>query len=146
MTEEAFKQPAVTTDVVLIDKGSDPPEVLLVKRAHPPFAGCWALPGGFLEIDEGLMAGAARELAEETGLRGIELQQLGAFGKPDRDPRGRTISIAYFGVMSRRAAPTAGSDASAACWHRIDQLPALAFDHAEIINVALRRAGDNRRT
>jgi len=126
---------AVTVDmVVLADRAR---EVLLVRRGSPPFEGGLALPGGFVDIDESLDAAARRELAEETGVdvTDVAITQLGAYGQPNRDPRGRTVSVAYVARLDRRRALTAGSDAAAAAWHRVDTLETddLAFDHAEIL-------------
>lgn len=110
-------------------------EVLLVERAAPPYRGHWALPGGFVDIDEALDAAAARELSEETGLDALALEQIHTFGAPERDPRERVISVAYLGLVApARAGPRAGSDAAAAGWFARRRLPALAFDHAEIID------------
>jgi len=96
--------------------------------------GKWALPGGFVEIDEDLMEGAIRELEEETGLTKINLKQFGTYGKPGRDPRGRTISVVYYGIVQEgKFIVTAGDDAAEASWFDIKKLPPLAFDHEEII-------------
>lgn len=127
---------AVTTDTVLHTMREGRLCLLLVRRGSPPFEGLWALPGGFLEADEDLNAGARRELQEETGVSNVPLEQFGAFGKPDRDPRGRVVSIAYSGVMSQnglREPPRAATDAADAAWFDADDLPPLAFDHAGIV-------------
>jgi 8-oxo-dGTP diphosphatase len=115
--------------------------VLLIQRRDAPFAGMWALPGGFVNMDEDLEAGAQRELEEETGLQEGYLEQLYTYGHPDRDPRGRVITVAYFALIAAGAAFHAhgGSDAARADWHPIDHLPPLAFDHADIIAYAIRR-------
>lgn len=129
-----YPRPAVTVDmVVLTDDGA----VLLIKRKAEPFKECWALPGGFIDIDETLADAAARELEEETGLSGVELTQLRAFDRPDRDPRGRTIAVAFLARVSGRPEPRAGDDAADARWMRLDDLPPLAFDHDDIISHAL---------
>ncbi len=126
---------AVAVDIVVFD--ADRRRVLLVRRAREPFARAWALPGGFVEIDEDLEETARRELREETGIAGIALEQLGSFGRPDRDPRGRVISVVYVGVLPAGAGvPRAGSDAGELRWFDREALPALAFDHAEIIAAA----------
>ncbi|MFH1717774.1 MAG: NUDIX hydrolase, partial [Planctomycetota bacterium] len=107
-----------------------------------PFKGQWAVPGGFLELDEELEDGVARELAEETGLTGVQLEQIRAFGKCGRDPRGRQISIVFMGVASeqQQAATKAGDDAAKAKWFDIENLPDnLAFDHDEMIKFAVKR-------
>ncbi|MBK5932186.1 NUDIX hydrolase [Halochromatium salexigens] len=135
-----YPHPAVTTDVVLFTIHEDSLQLLLIERGNKPFKGSWALPGGFLNIDEDLDACAARELAEETGVAPPYLEQLGAFGKPGRDPRERVISVAYLALAPETAlAVRAGDDAAAAAWFSVKALPALAFDHAEIIALAHRR-------
>jgi 8-oxo-dGTP diphosphatase len=111
---------------------------VLIRRAHDPFAGKWAIPGGFLEIGEDAEAGARRELLEETGLELTGLiEPIGFFARPDRDPRGRTISLAFAGLALAGSEGIHGSDdASEAAWFDSGQLPELAFDHAEILKVA----------
>jgi len=137
-------RPAVTVDAAVLREPArgGRVEALLVQRGRPPFAGAWALPGGFVGIDEDLPAAAARELAEETGLRGLSLHQLGAYGRPERDPRGRTISVVYWGWLPAGSgqSPRAGSDAAGTGWFAADALPALAFDHATILADVLARA------
>ena len=133
-------RPTVTTDVVVFTLRKQRLMLLLVKRRGEPFAGSWALPGGFLEPDEDLEQCATRELEEETGLRDIYLEQLFTFGHPDRDPRGRIISITYYALVSSdRLELHAASDATDAAWFAYDALPALAFDHRDIIRLAHRR-------
>ncbi|MCB1925097.1 MAG: NUDIX hydrolase [Gammaproteobacteria bacterium] len=136
-----YPHPAVTTDVVVFTIHDGELNILLVKRANPPFAGCWALPGGFLDIDEDIDTCAARELEEETGLGGLYLEQLYTFGKTQRDPRERVISIAYYALvpLDVLATPHAASDAADVGWHRFDELPTLAFDHADIVHMAHQR-------
>jgi 8-oxo-dGTP diphosphatase len=132
-----FPHPAVTVDIVLLRRGAPGVEVLLIQRAHPPFAEHWALPGGFVDQGETLAQAAHRELEEETGLRETQLQQLAAFGAPGRDPRGWVISIAFWGwVKDNLPGLRAGDDASNAAWWPLTQLPALAFDHAHILATA----------
>lgn len=113
-------------------------EVLLVRRGNDPFKGRWALPGGFVEEDEDLPEAAARELAEETGLRPVVMDQVGAWGTPGRDPRGRTVSVIYAAV-ARPGEDTVqgGDDAADAAWHAAGDAPALAFDHGTILPAAL---------
>jgi 8-oxo-dGTP diphosphatase len=136
----AHPHPAVTTDVVVFTIRERRLQLLLVRRAAEPFAGQWALPGGFLDIGEGLDRGAARELEEETGVADVYLEQLYTFGRPDRDPRERVISVAYFALVpSERLDVKAASDAADAAWFPISGLPPLAFDHDEIIRAAHRR-------
>lgn len=115
-------------------------QVLLIQRGRPPFAGAWALPGGFVDPQEGLEECALRELMEETGVSGVYIEQLYTFGRPDRDPRERVISVAYYGLTPVPAVePKAGSEAAQVGWFEVDQLPELAFDHAEIIVKARER-------
>lgn len=125
----------VTVDAVIFTEKEGKDMVLLVKRKNPPFEGQWALPGGFVEEDEDLPDAAARELEEETGIRVAELQQVKAFGKPGRDPRGPTVTIAYKGRVAFTE-PRADTDAAEAVWHPLSNLPQLAFDHAEILETA----------
>lgn len=136
----AYPHPAVTTDVVLFTIRDGRLQLLLIRRAGEPFRGRWALPGGFLDIDEDLEQCAKRELAEETGVTGVYLEQLYTFGRPGRDPRERVISVAYYALApSERLDPQPSSDAAEAAWFAIGRLPALAFDHAEIISAAQER-------
>jgi 8-oxo-dGTP diphosphatase len=136
---------SVTVDVVCLTVRDGAFEVLLVERGGEPFVGRLAFPGGFVGIDEDLPAAAARELAEETG---IELtdppEQLKTYGAPDRDPRGRTVTVAYLAIAPEIGEAVAGSDAAAADWHAVvpllDDPDALAFDHAEILRDAVDRA------
>jgi 8-oxo-dGTP diphosphatase len=134
-------RPALTVDVVIFTLREERLQVLLVQRRSEPFAGEWALPGGFVEIDESLEAAAARELDEETGVEEAYLEQLYTYGEPDRDPRGRVISVAYYALIpaGTRVQFEGGSDAAEARWFSIEALPSLAFDHAEIVSYALRR-------
>jgi 8-oxo-dGTP diphosphatase len=136
-----YPHPAVTVDLTIFTVQNERLELLLVKRGGEPFKGQWALPGGFVRINEDLSAAAARELQEETGISNTYLQQVAAFGKPDRDPRERVISVAFFAVISAdQIALKAGSDAADARWWPIAKLPELAFDHDEIIAAAYRAA------
>jgi 8-oxo-dGTP diphosphatase len=128
----------VTVDVVAIAQGDKQGEVLLVQRKHDPFQGSWALPGGYLDLDEELEDAAARELREETGVEPGKLQEIGTFGAIGRDPRGRTVTVAFLASMDNRPSPRAGDDAAEAKWFPIDSLPDMAFDHAEILKTALR--------
>ena len=122
---------AVAADVV-VTAVEPTPSVLLIRRRNPPLG--WAIPGGFVEPDEDLIAAARRELYEETGLQPPELEQLATFGHPDRDPRGRTISVVYGARLQHAALPAAGDDAAAARWFPLNALPTnLAFDHAAIL-------------
>lgn len=136
----AYPHPAVTTDVVLFSMRGEALSVLLIRRANPPFAGMWALPGGFLEIGEDLEDCARRELLEETGIQGVYLEQLYTFGAPQRDPRERVISVAHIALTRSDALqPRAASDAREAAWFPLSGLPELAFDHAAIVDLARQR-------
>ena len=132
-----YPRPCVTTDCLIFRKIGDIWHVLLIERGNEPFKGCWALPGGFLEMEEDLDTCAARELQEETGLTGIELHQLYAFGAPNRDPRHRTISVAYWGVDNSEQQAVGSDDAAKAQWFALEKLPSLAFDHELILQKAL---------
>ena len=159
-TASRHDRPSVTVDVVVFgmfgcldaaDDGEDangtPPahrpelRVLLIQRRNPPFQGCWAIPGGFVGMQESLDEAARRELEEETGLRDVYLEQLYTFGAPDRDPRTRVISVAYYALLpGHNHEVRAADDARDAAWFPVTALPQnLAFDHAHILDVALRR-------
>ncbi|HXQ73126.1 MAG TPA: NUDIX domain-containing protein [Pyrinomonadaceae bacterium] len=129
----------VTVDVVIFTIQQGVLKVLLVKRRIDPFIGQFAIPGGFVLEDEDLEEAAARELREETGVSDVYLEQLYSFGEPDRDPRGRVVTVAYFALISADRKLRAGSDAAEAAWFPMDDLPPLAFDHATILNYALER-------
>ncbi|RLC63656.1 MAG: NUDIX hydrolase [Chloroflexi bacterium] len=140
MALEDYPRPSVTVDVIIFTLRGNDLQVLLIKRGHPPFEGMWAIPGGFVGIDESLEEAALRELEEETGVRDVYLEQLYTFGDPDRDPRGRVITVAYFALMPAHAVqPRAGDDAAEARWWSVYDLPPLAFDHADILAYALQR-------
>jgi 8-oxo-dGTP diphosphatase len=131
-----YPRPAVTVDMVVLTREPEP-RVLLIRRKHDPFAGRWALPGGFIDLEETLEAGARRELREETGLEVDEIEQLHTFGDPGRDPRGRTISVVYFAFVPQTTELVrAADDAAEVSWHSLDRLPALAFDHDRILAMA----------
>jgi 8-oxo-dGTP diphosphatase len=135
----AYKLPklTMTTDIAIFTIREDRLEILLIQRGNPPFQGHWALPGGMVEEDEDLDDCARRELEEETGVSGLELEQFHAFGAPGRDPRGRFVTVAYITLVRRdRLAPKAASDAAGVRWFAVDSLPRLAFDHREIITMA----------
>jgi 8-oxo-dGTP diphosphatase len=141
--------PMLTVDVVVVALRDQQPQVLLVQRRKPPFAGCWAIPGGFVEPYEPLEAAARRELWEETGVEPVRLEQLHTFGDPGRDPRGWTISVAYLALLHEEEMRAwhlqAGSDAGAVDWFDLRDLPPLAFDHADILAYALRRVQERTR-
>ena len=131
------------TDVVLFTFDDQQLKVLLVRRAHGPFEGLWAFPGGFLEENEELESCAARELKEETGLSGARLKQFGAVGSLGRDPRGRSVSVVYFGAISSEIAkPNPADDADEAAFHAVKRRPRLAFDHETIVKLLLNRLRD----
>jgi 8-oxo-dGTP diphosphatase len=136
-----FERPSVSVDVVIFTLREQDLQVLLIRRKHPPFADYWAIPGGFVQINESLESAALRELREETGVHDVYIEQLYTFGKPDRDPRTRVITVAYFAVMPESALPSlhAGDDAADASWWSMYGLPPLAFDHADILSYALTR-------
>lgn len=147
-----YPRPSVTVDVVAFSFQDEALSVLLIKRRAAPFKGAWALPGGFVEMGEGLEEAARREVCEETGMEVRYLEQLHTFGDVERDPRGRVISVAYLAlVRPNRVALCAGSDATQARWvpiHLLDEHRKLAFDHDQIFELALmslrRRLDDER--
>jgi 8-oxo-dGTP diphosphatase len=135
-----YPHPAVTADIVVFGLADDELTVLLIQRDGEPFAGSWALPGGFVKMDESLDEAAFRELEEETGVRDLYLEQLYTYGAPDRDPRERVITVAYLAIVNLFEHPVrAASDARNAAWFALDELPGLAFDHAEILSRAIER-------
>jgi 8-oxo-dGTP diphosphatase len=138
-----YPRPAVTVDVILFAFQNDTLNVLLVRRAHDPYAGKWALPGGFIGEHEDLYDAALRELKEETNVSNVYLEQLYTFGQPDRDPRARVVTVAYFALLSAdevaQQQVQGGSDAGEARWWNIYDLPELAFDHRHILAYALQR-------
>ena len=135
-----YPRPSVTVDCVVFGLDDGDLKVLLIERDQPPFKGSWALPGGFVDMDEGLEQAARRELQEETGLTDIFLEQLYTFGDIGRDPRGRVISVAFYALVNLCGrTPSAGSDARRAAWFAISDLPSLAFDHERILATALDR-------
>lgn len=129
----------VTVDTVIFTIQDGQLGVLLVRRGIPPFEGAWAIPGGFVLSGESVEQAARRELQEETGVRDVYLEQLYTFGAPDRDPRGRVVTVAYYALISPDQTTAAGSDAAEARWWPMQALPELAFDHAEILSCALER-------
>lgn len=131
-----YPRPAVTADCIVMTRDDDP-KVLLIERGHEPFKGCWAFPGGFMNMDETTKQCAIRELEEETGLKVKDIQQLGAYSKVDRDPRGRTITVAYLAFVDKPLPVKGQDDAAKAQWFSIKNLPKLAFDHEEIMRDAI---------
>ena len=136
-----YPRPAVTADSVVITKEAEP-KVLLIERGADPYKGCWAFPGGFLKMEETNEQCAVRELEEETGMKILGLQQIGAYSKVDRDPRGRTITVAYLAVVDSPCEVIGLDDAAKAQWFPLDALPKLAFDHDEIMRDAINVYGN----
>lgn len=135
-----FPRPALTVDCAIFGFAGGDLNVLLIERALPPFEGAWALPGGFVRMDESVDDAARRELSEETGLRHVYLEQLYTFGAPDRDPRGRVVTVAYFALVKMGSEKLrATTDARSAKWFPVDDVRELAFDHKEILAKAIQR-------
>lgn len=137
-----YPRPALTVDVVIATREARP-RVMLIRRKGDPFAGKWAVPGGFVDEGERLADAARRELMEETSLQGVELEQLYTAGDPGRDPRGWTVSVAYLArVKPDELNPIAADDAAEVMWFPLDNLPELAFDHAMLLERARCRIGE----
>jgi len=136
-----WPRPMVTVDAVVFTFFRNKAKLLLINRGKEPFKGKWALPGGFIEIDEELEIAVARELAEETGLVNVPLEQMYTFGKCGRDPRGRQITIVFMGIATKgQTKIKAGDDAARVQWFDIDNLPNdLAFDHNEVVNFGIKK-------
>ncbi|WP_328612892.1 NUDIX hydrolase [Amycolatopsis sp. NBC_00355] len=136
-THDTPETARLTADVLAFARRNDVWNILMIQRRWDPFAGRWAFPGGHVDPGETFRAAAARELTEETGLRATDLRQLGIYDRPDRDPRGRYITVAFFTVVRRPVKPTAGDDAAVAVWMPLSWLArnrdAIAFDHADIL-------------
>ena len=131
-----YPRPAVTGDCIVITKEANA-KVLLIQRGDEPYKGCWAFPGGFMNMDETTEQCAIRELEEETGLKVKDVHQIGAYSKVDRDPRGRTITVAYLAIIDKPISVVGQDDAAKAEWWPISALPQLAFDHDEIMADAI---------
>ena len=131
-----YPRPAVTADCIVITKEEDA-KVLLIQRGDEPYKGTWAFPGGFMNMDETTEQCAIRELEEETGLKVKDVHQIGAYSKVDRDPRGRTITVAYLAIIDKPISVVGQDDAAKAEWWPISALPQLAFDHHEIMADAI---------
>lgn len=131
-----YPHPAVTTDCVIFGFDGTKLKLLLIERGIEPYKGSWAFPGGFLRMDESAEEGALRELQEETGLTGAYIEQFHTFSDPDRDPRERVITIAYYALVNISDV-RAGDDAAKAQWFALDEIPHLAFDHDRILRTAL---------
>ena len=137
------KNISLTVDCIIFSNELEKIKILLIKRKYPPFENCWAFPGGFVEANETLDNAARRELKEETGLVINEMKQLYTFGDLDRDPRGRTVSVVYYGFTDKSCMNTVASDdAKEAKWFNIEKLPSLAFDHDRILNYALKHINE----
>jgi 8-oxo-dGTP diphosphatase len=134
-----YPRPMLTVDALVIYQNPKHTEVLLIKRHNPPYKNMWALPGGFVDMDEDLLTAVERETYEETGLKLSGFTQLAAYGNPERDPRGRNVAIVHYVVIFEKLIPRAGDDAKDARWFDIDELPELAFDHAKIIDDGIKK-------
>lgn len=142
MLSQQYERPALTVDCVIfgLDLEEESLKVMLIERDIEPFAGVWAIPGGFVRSGETLAGAAIRELREETGITDVFLEQLYTFGNPGRDPRGWVVSVAYYALVSpEKHAIHAATDARQASWFPVDSLPRLAFDHDQILRTALER-------
>ena len=133
-----YPRPAVTADCIVITKEAEA-KVLLIQRGDQPFRGCWAFPGGFMNMDETTEQCSIRELEEETGLLISEVHQIGAYSKVDRDPRGRTVTVAYLAIVDEPITVNGQDDAAKAQWFSLSALPVLAFDHDEIVQDAVKK-------
>jgi 8-oxo-dGTP diphosphatase len=135
-----YPRGALTVDCVVFGLDDDELKVMLIQRDQPPYEGEWALPGGFVRVDESLDEAAMRELEEETGLKRVFLEQLYTFGAVERDPRERVVSVAYYALVKLSDHKVqAATDARDAGWFGVHDVPTLAFDHAEILQMALER-------
>ncbi len=136
-----WPRPMVTVDAAVFTFSGDRTKVLLINRGNEPFKGMWALPGGFVDMDEELEDAIVRELAEETGLTGIQLEQMRTFGTVGRDPRGRMITIVFMGIATEgQDTIRAGDDAAQAQWFDIEKVPDdMAFDHVDVVRFAIEK-------
>jgi 8-oxo-dGTP diphosphatase len=130
-----YPRPSLTVDIAVFREKDNQHEVLLINRKRNPFAGMWALPGGFVDMDETVETAAKRELYEETNVSGVVLKQFHVFSEIDRDPRGRTVSVVFIGFVKEARKIKAKDDAAEASWFKLSKLPDLAFDHAKIIQM-----------
>jgi 8-oxo-dGTP diphosphatase len=133
-----YPRPAVTVDALVLTKTDEETLVLLIQRGNEPFAGQWALPGGFVDMDEDLEPAARRELTEETGLLLDHLEQFRTYGTPGRDPRHRTITVVFYGWVDEPLTICGADDAADARWFPVHALPAMAFDHGKVIDDAIK--------
>jgi 8-oxo-dGTP diphosphatase len=138
-----YPRPAVTADIIILKTVNNQHFVLFIERKYPPFEGMWALPGGFLNMEETLEEAALRELHEETGITGIKLEQFHTFSNVNRDPRHRTITTVFIGYAENDIpAPEAGDDAAKAQWFALKELPPLAFDHGLVMEMVKKKIKD----
>ena len=130
-----YPRASVTVDIVILCQFENQTKLLLIQRGNEPYKNKWAFPGGFIEMDEMLVESAVRELHEETGLQGVKLQQFRAYGDPGRDPRGRTVSVVFYGFTDIKNSIVAGADdAKNAAWFSLDEIPDMAFDHNLVLD------------
>jgi 8-oxo-dGTP diphosphatase len=142
----AYPRASVTVDIAIICKHEGISKILLIQRGNEPFQNRWAFPGGFIEMDETMEESAVRELHEETGLKGVKLHQFRTYGDPGRDPRGRTISVVYYGFTDIKNSIVAGADdAKNAGWFGLEEIPEMAFDHNKILSELLEYLNDDLR-
>jgi len=134
-----YPRPALTVDIAVFAKKLKGYEVLLISRKNDPFSGMWALPGGFVDMDETVETAASRELFEETNLKGIHLEQFHVFSEVERDPRGRTVSVVFTGFLQDDQKVKAKDDAKEARWFSVKKIPELAFDHRKIMDMLIEK-------
>ena len=141
MSEYCYKypRPAVTTDILILAYDEENLKVLLIQRKNYPYEGFWALPGGFVDMDETVEHCAYRELFEETNLKNVQLKMLTIMSEPNRDPRGRTITVVFWTLVKNIRNVRAKDDAKNIKWFNINELPQLAFDHSQILQIALKQ-------
>lgn len=129
-----YPHPAVAADIILVAKNNNDIQILLIQRKNPPFQNMWALPGGFMDMNESVSQTAHRELFEETGIKVKKIDFLGYYDSINRDPRGRTIGFAFYAILNNIVEAKSGDDAASTKWFKINNLPPLAFDHEKIIS------------
>jgi 8-oxo-dGTP diphosphatase len=134
-----YPRPALTTEALIISRKDDRCFILLIERKFDPYKGFWALPGGFVNMDEDLVTACARELEEETGITGVDLVQFETFGAVNRDPRGRTVSVVFWAETDTLLKAKGSDDAARALWFLLEDLPQLAFDHQLIIDKFIKK-------